>query len=106
MQEVEVTTDRIDRHRDESLGNQPFWYLNNMVVRAPLRGTGLGTRLLRQQLGVVSERSPGAVVALATQRMENVTFYRRLGFEEVSDRMIGSGAGAFRNWIMQRASGG
>ena len=36
-------------------------------------------------------------IALSTQRPENVTFYQRLGFEPVLERVIGSGSGAFRN---------
>jgi GNAT superfamily N-acetyltransferase len=88
------------RHRREALGDTSYWYLNNMVVRERLRGSGIGTRLLRNQLDTILRDVPEAPVALATQRKENVTFYARLGFEEASDRMIGSASGAFRNWIM------
>ncbi len=87
-------------HRTEALGDAPCWYLNNMVVRESLRGTGVGTRLLNHQLHSVRQRDPGALTALATQRPENVSFYKRLGFEVVSERMIGGDAGSFRNWIM------
>lgn len=43
---------------------------------------------------------PSFAIALATQRPENVACYQRLGFEPVWSEMIGSGPGAFRNWIM------
>jgi GNAT superfamily N-acetyltransferase len=93
-------TGEVERHLEQALAGRPYWYLNNMVVRKHLRGTGVGSRLLREQLGVVSALEPGFALALATQRPENVTFYQRLGFQTVSSEMIGSGPGAFRNWTM------
>jgi ribosomal protein S18 acetylase RimI-like enzyme len=90
----------LDRLRGQALGDQRYWYLNNMVVREKLRGSGLGTELLGEQLGLIRQRQRGVAFALATQRTENVTFYRRLGFEIVSEATIGRGADAFRNWIM------
>ena len=89
-----------ERHVHRALGAQPFWYLNNMVIRKQLRGGGVGSRLLREQLGVVSAREPGWAIALSTQRPENVVFYHRLGFRTVLEESIGSGPRAFRNWIM------
>ena len=98
-------TGEIDRHLAQALGgDRPYWYLNNMVVREHLRGTGIGTRLLRRQLALVAETEPSYAIALSTQRPENVTFYQRLGFHVELDRTIGSGAGAFRNWVMVQAA--
>jgi len=97
-------TGEIDRHLEQTLGDQPYWYLNNMVVREHLRGTGIGTRLLRHQLAIVAETEPAYAIALSTQRPENVTFYQRLGFHVELDQIIGSGPGAFRNWVMVRAA--
>ena len=90
----------IDHQLERVLPGQPFWYLNNMVVRKHLRGTGVGSRLLREQLPIVRELEPGYAMALATQRPENVVFYQRLGFETVLTETIGSGPQAFQNWIM------
>ena len=90
----------VERHVERSLAGRPYWYLNNMVVRKHLRGTGVGSRLLREQLPLVVELEPSFAIALATQRPENVTFYQRLGFETVLSETIGSGPRAFRNWIM------
>jgi GNAT superfamily N-acetyltransferase len=90
----------VDRHLERAMAGRPFWYLNNMVVRKHLRGTGVGSRLLREQLPIISELAPGHAIALATQRPENVTFYQRLGFETVLTEKIGSGPRAFQNWIM------
>ncbi len=72
-----------------------------MAVAAHLRGSGLGMDLLTRELRNRIDPS-GHVAALATQRPENVRFYRRLGFEVASDRTLGSSRLAFRNWIMVR----
>ena len=56
----------IDRHRDEALAGRRFWFLNNMAVREELRGTGVGSALLGEQLRQLAEREPGAATALAT----------------------------------------
>jgi GNAT superfamily N-acetyltransferase len=71
-----------------------------MAVEAPLRGRGVGSRLLERQLTLVREREPAYAVALSTQRAENVTFYRRLGFAPVRESTVGRGPRAFRNWTM------
>ena len=90
----------IDDQLGQTLGPQPFWYLNNMAIRSHLRGSGIGSRLLGEQLRIVSAIEPTFAVALSTQRAENVTFYERLGFRVARDCTIGSGPGAFRNWTM------
>jgi GNAT superfamily N-acetyltransferase len=95
-------TRAIDDQRDRALGNTRHWYLNNMVVRKELRGTGVGTRILGEQLERLAREDPRAAAALSTQREENVVFYGRLGFEVVLDEPIGQGDAAFRNWIMLR----
>lgn len=94
----------IDRHLDATLGQQPYWYLNNMVVSEALRGGGIGSRLLSQQLGILADKEPPFAVALSTQRPENVVFYGRLGFRVAGERSIGRGPAAFRNWLMLRAA--
>lgn len=96
----------IDRHLEEALGERPYWYLNNMVVDASLRGSGIGTTLLREQLRLLREADPGARFALSTQRPENVTFYGRLGFSVLREGRIGRGPGAFVNWVMGCGPGG
>lgn len=95
----EVTRE-MSRHLEHALGDRPYWYLNNMVVRDHLRGRGIGSRLLREQLPVMARLEPRYSIALSTQRPENVTFYDRLGFRPVLEDVVGGGPGAFRNWIM------
>jgi GNAT superfamily N-acetyltransferase len=91
----------IDRIKDRVLGDRRAWYLNNMVVAKELRGTGLGTALLKNQLQSVVEPS-GFPAILMTQREANVRFYQRLGFEVATESIIGMGESAFTNWCLIR----
>lgn len=91
--------EEVETRRLVGLGGRESWYLNNMVVDSAHRGLGIGSRVLRRQLVDVVSPS-GRPASLTTQKLENVSFYRRLGFEVVDDGMVGEGAGAFRNWIM------
>ena len=91
----------IEQERIYALGGDPAWYLNNMAVAKHLRGSGVGSRLLEHELATRVDPT-GKAAALATQRPENVQFYRRFGFEVASDRVLGSRSGSFRNWLMVR----
>ena len=97
---VEVTI-AFDSIKANISNDKKAWYVNNMVVTKELRGTGLGTRVLGHQLESVVEPS-GFPAILMTQRAENVTFYRRLGFEVATESKIGSGEAASTNWCMIR----
>ena len=101
FQRVIEVTQEFDAIKDRVTNRQPVWYLNNMVVAKELRGTGVGTRVLRHQLESVVEPS-GFPAILMTQKAENVMFYRRLGFEVMMESKIGSGKHAFTNWCMMR----
>ena len=101
MRRVFEVTAAVERQLERVMRHRPYWYLNNMVVRAELRGTGVGSRLLKEQLAIVAKAEPSFAIVLATQRPENVTFYRRLGFESVLDEGVGSGPRAFRTWLME-----
>lgn len=91
--------EELEKRRAESLGGRESWFLNNMVVRPAYQGTGVGTRLLRQQLERVVDPS-GYPASLTTQKPQNVSFYRRIGFQVMDDRPIGSASSSFPNWIM------
>lgn len=92
----------IERHRTLVVGKQSFWYLNNMAVAEEFRGTGLGSRLLTEQVARIAAEKPGQLLALSTQRERNVGFYERLGFEVAHEEVVGEGGGAFVNWTMKR----
>lgn len=89
----------LEARRASALGGRESWYLNNMVVARAQRGKGIGTRMLRRQLADVVDPS-GFPASLTTQKPENVSFYRRLGFEVGDEGWIGPHPAGFMNWIM------
>ncbi|MGL5940884.1 MAG: GNAT family N-acetyltransferase [Waterburya sp.] len=99
---IEVT-EEFDAIKDRVTAKNPVWHLNNMVVAKELRGSGIGSKVLKNQLESVVDPS-GFPTILMTQREVNVRFYQRLGFEVVDDSTIGSGEHKFTNWCMVRPS--
>ena len=94
-------TEEFDAIKDRVTAKNPMWHLNNMVVAKELRGTGIGSKVLKNQFESAINPS-GFPAILMTQREANVTFYRRLGFEVVEESTVGSGEYAFTNWCMVR----
>lgn len=91
--------EEISAAKKQALNDTPAWYLNNMVVAPELRGTGVGTKILDEQLKQVVEPS-GFPAILVTQRETNVRFYQRLGFTVASESIIGKGENTFVNWCL------
>ena len=78
----------MDRIKAKVLNGKRSWYLNNMAVAKELRGTGIGTKVLKNQLELVVDPS-GFPALLMTQRAANVVFYQRLGFRVVTESIVG-----------------
>jgi len=74
----------------------PHWHVGPLAVDAPLRGLGLGSRLMTELCARMDRE--GAAAYLETDREGNVGFYRRFGFEIV-DRAEVVGT---PNWFMLR----
>lgn len=96
----------VSHHIEESILNldlnKPHWYLNNMVVGENLRGQGIGTKILKQEIKKIKTNQPRAVFSLTTQKNENVEFYKRHGFEvALEENKLNDGCN-FPNWIMCR----
>lgn len=65
------------------------WYLQLLGVDPSAQGSGVGSALVREHLRIVDvQRSP----ATLETTVENLAFYRRLGFESVGEIVIGPGA--------------
>ena len=92
-------TKALDVVKTKAIAHNQVCYLNNMVVAKELRGTGIGTKVLKNQLESVVEPS-GFPAILMTQREANVRFYRRLGFKVAMESRVGTGEYAFTNWCM------
>jgi GNAT superfamily N-acetyltransferase len=87
-------------HRAMSLpeGNGPYWYLGVLATEPARQGTGLGRAVTAPML-TAADRS-GLPAYLETASEENVTIYRRLGFEPVHEEsMPDSGPTC---WLMRR----
>lgn len=95
---VEVVS-ALNEIEQKVLNGKEAWFLNNMAVAKELRGTGVGTKVLQQQLETVVKPS-GCDAILMTQREANVRFYQKLGFEIAKESVIGSGDNAFTNWCL------
>jgi GNAT superfamily N-acetyltransferase len=88
--------------RDLAAGD-PHFYVHMMAVAPELQGRGVGGALLREVLertGATSSRHP---LVLTTHLPENVTFYRRQGFETVWERRLAPPMGErYSVWGMRR----
>lgn len=93
------TVQEIEARRARSLRGRGSWYLNNMVVSSNYRGQGLGGMTLRHQLETLVKPS-GHPASLTTQKPENVSFYKALGFDVADDAPITDGRQEFPNWVM------
>jgi ribosomal protein S18 acetylase RimI-like enzyme len=95
------TYDGLER---EAAGGAPHWHVHMMVVSPGLQGQGVGGQLLREVLRRTSDTAPHPTV-LTTHLEQNVTFYRRAGFEVTDDRQLEPpGGAAYRVWSMRRRS--
>jgi ribosomal protein S18 acetylase RimI-like enzyme len=84
-----------DALQHELADGLPHWHVHMMAIRAGEQGRGHGSGLIAEVL----ERTVGAPVVLTTHSEENVTFYRRVGFEVVTRRLL---RGSWDVWGMRR----
>lgn len=91
-------------HIDDCIANLNLscdhFYLNNMVVHENLRGQGIGSDLLNQEIRKIKENHPRAIFSLTTQKRENVRFYQKHGFEVVREELQSDPYVRFQNWVM------
>ena len=75
---------------------EPHWHLGPVAVELAWRGTGVGSALMSAFIDKMDQR--GDYAYLETDKPENVTFYRRFGFELMSESdLLGA-----HNWFMDR----
>jgi predicted N-acetyltransferase YhbS len=73
------------------------WHLGPVAVEAGLQGMGIGS----QMMNVLCHRidATGDMAFLETDKPENVTFYRKFGFQSIDEIAILG----LRTWFMRRA---
>lgn len=83
----------------------PHWYLPSVGTDPGLRGTGVGSALLRQQLADCDRLAQP--VYLESSKEANVPFYERLGFRVTGElRLPGGGPTLWPMWREPRAGAG
>jgi ribosomal protein S18 acetylase RimI-like enzyme len=76
--------------------SEAHWHLGPVAVDSHLQGMGIGSALVAETCARFDRAN--AVGYLETDKLENVSFYRRLGFETVGEaRVLNT-----RNWFMRR----
>lgn len=75
---------------------EPHWHLGPVAVEAALQGMGIGGLMMERFTEVVD--AAGGSAYLETDKPENVRFYKRFGFEVVSEALILGTP----NWFMWR----
>lgn len=75
----------------------PSWYLDLLGVDPAAQGKGLGKTLVASMLDRADREAKGTV--LVTHKKANLDYYRRLGFEVVSDETL---RGIPTGWTMRR----
>jgi len=77
---------------------QPHWHLGPLAVDAHLQGSGIGTLLMKEYCA----RLDGAHAAgyLETDKLSNVTFYERFGFQTIGSAAVLNTP----NWFMKRTA--
>ena len=75
---------------------EPHVHLGPLAVDADLQGKGIGSLIMQQQC--VGLDAAGEVGCLETDKLENVRFYERFGFEVVGEQPVLD----VPNWFMRR----
>lgn len=73
------------------------WHVGPVGVEPGLQGRGVGAALMRLLCDAMD--AEGEIAFLETEKPENVVFYRRLGFDVVSESQLGD----LHTWFMRRA---
>lgn len=78
---------------------EPHWHLGPVGIEPELQGKGIGSLLLSAFCRMVDDE--GVASWLETDKEVNVSFYRRHGFEVVSEDTVNG----VPNWFMKRRPG-
>jgi ribosomal protein S18 acetylase RimI-like enzyme len=91
----------------EAAAHTAHAYVHMMAVAPEYQGRGIGSRLLAEVLETHASPSVVTQTVLTTHLERNVVFYRRHGFELLSQRTLQPPGGApYAIWSMLRPGGG
>jgi len=79
-------------HLGEKVGaahpQEPHWYLSTIGVDAAFQGRGRGAILMKERLKQCDEE--GVLAYLESSNSQNISFYKRYGFEPISEIEYGA----------------
>lgn len=83
---------------------RPGAEMSMVAVSPSVQSKGIGSALVRRALDHWDATHPpgGGAVALSTQKKDNIRFYNRLGFELVSEELLGEPDAKWPNYHMLR----
>lgn len=71
----------VDAHTHKNI-KQPYWHISPICVSTQKQGNGYGSALIQYSLDYIKDECP---CFLETQHPRNVSFYKKCGFQLVSD---------------------
>ena len=78
--------------------DEPHWHLGPVAVEPGLQGMGIGSQMMEEFARRMDEAR--ALAYLETDKLQNVMFYERFGFETVDERVVLG----VPNWFMRRTA--
>ena len=78
--------------------DEPHWHLGPVAVEPGLQGMGIGSQMMEEFARRMDRER--AVAYLETDKLQNVMFYERFGFETIDERVVLG----VPNWFMRRAA--
>jgi ribosomal protein S18 acetylase RimI-like enzyme len=77
---------------------EPHWHLGPVAVEPGLQGMGIGSQMMEEFARRMDRERAAAY--LETDKLQNVMFYERFGFEAVDEQVVLG----VPNWFMRRAA--
>ena len=78
------------------------WYLSSLTVADQQRGTGIGTRMMKECIMPHVKREGGTQLCLFTNSERNLRFYRQQGFLMVDERQFHHHGQTMGSWSLAK----
>jgi GNAT superfamily N-acetyltransferase len=91
----------VSRWHRQITGRTDYWEVKDVAIAPLEQGKGFGTELVRHVMAQLAGTTTAPLV-LSTQRKDNLSFYRRFGFEVQIETGLGDALRPFVTWFMCR----
>lgn len=92
-----------EAQQDCAQNHPEAWYLEMLVVAPDMKGSGLGTGMLKDCLMPYIRQQGGRKLALITNTAVNCRFYEKNGFVRFADRTLERNGQQIENWSFHRS---